>query len=741
MLKKGIALWLALCIICSMVPLVAAEESPENSAVPVSVLAEETASTEAVQTECTESEAPADEDAFEAPVLRAAATYTTSTDGKIFIAKMHGSNVSSAILAPYEQIVNTFIRTFDVALNQNQFDALVDLAYDCPGAFTNNLSNRDDKNRFELCIIDGNYTDAEFADALCGFVRSGGYISETMVNRRVREARLFLHGDYTGTDPDSETFYSVIFYPNGGTAPRSACCFAKGEAYGTLPIATKDGKSFTGWYSDIRGGSHISHSVIVCSNIIVYARWGTSPVSDPNAKSSSDPASGRSDGVSIMKNRSSDALIEFIQGHEGFVHYAVWDYAQYSIGYGSCVSKDDYPNGIHEREADRLMRWMLYDTFEASVTTFVSKNALTLKQNEYDALVSFSYNVGTSWISDSRLADWLKKRTTNMELVNAMGAWCNAGGEILAGLVYRRMDEAQMFLYGDYKRDSGGNLYQAINFRANGGTLAPNGKIVYYAMGNPYGSFPGVYYDSHVLTGWTDANGRVYSPSQTAAGDKLIKLTAQWKDSEPVVDPNPPSPPDPPGPTPGPVPTFSDVKPSDWYYDAVSNVCSYGLFSGSGDGTFSPKTTMTRAMLVSVLYRLSGAKVSYEPLFSDVSSDKWYAQAVVWAYKNNIVNGIGDSRFAPENSITREQIAVILYNYAKKSGRDVSAQGDLFSFPDVNNISTWARAAVSWAVAKGLISGTTINNRTMIAPAKTASRAEVASMLWRFMLACGMVKQ
>lgn len=726
MFKKGIALLLALCIFGSLIPFAAAEEGQIADS---ALLSEAAAETEAV---LPETEAPEAEEPLIEPALRSPATYQTSTEGKIFIARMEGRDISSSMIAGAEATVRTFIEKYELELSQSQFDALVDFAFDCPGAFTNSIDDIEDKNNFEQLLISDSYTDVSLADAMCGFVRtldSVGFseISEAMVQRRVREAKLFCHDDYDGK---TDTICYVIFYPNGGKSPKSARCYAKGEAYGALPVATKDGKSFAGWYSDIRGGSHISISTVACSNLTVYARWSGSSVSDPNAKNSDDPASGRSDGVSLLKNRSSDALIEFIQGHEGFVHYAVWDYAQYSIGYGSQTSSGDYPNGIYRKEADRLMRWMLYD-FESYVTSCESKLPAKLKQQEYDALVSFTYNVGPSWASSSyRLFRWLQSRTTDLELVNSMGTWCNAGGEILTGLVYRRMDEAQMFLYGDYKRDNGGNLFQAINFRANGGTLGPDGKIMYYFMGKPYGTFTGVYRDDYTLSYWADKNGTAYSPNQTAAGDKFLVLYAQWTQN--TVTPGPvPIPADP-------LESYTDIDKNAWYAEAVAYMVENGYMTGTSEGIFDPEGKMTRAMLVSVLYRISGKTVSYEKTFSDVAQDAWYANAVVWAKKTGIVSGVGDGRFDPEGKITREQLAVILYNFTKSCNYDVSAQGSLSTFPDSSKVSAWAKTGVAWAVGMGLLSGQTDENgKTYLAPLHTASRAEVASLLSRFLIMTG----
>ncbi|MGE4484350.1 MAG: S-layer homology domain-containing protein, partial [Oscillospiraceae bacterium] len=138
----------------------------------------------------------------------------------------------------------------------------------------------------------------------------------------------------------------------------------------------------------------------------------------------------------------------------------------------------------------------------------------------------------------------------------------------------------------------------------------------------------------------------------------------------------------------------------------------------------------TRAMLVTILYRLdSEPSVSDEAAFDDVTSGTWYADAVLWASSNNIVNGYGNGEFGPENNITREQIAAILYNYAQYKGYDVSAPAELDAFTDAGNTSDWAQASMKWAVANGLING---KGDGILDPTGTATRAEIAAMLMRF---------
>ena len=178
---------------------------------------------------------------------------------------------------------------------------------------------------------------------------------------------------------------------------------------------------------------------------------------------------------------------------------------------------------------------------------------------------------------------------------------------------------------------------------------------------------------------------------------------------------------------------FTDVVAGTWYYGAAAYTYNNGLFAGVTPTTFAPNATMTRAMLVSVLWRLAGAPAPKAPnTFVDVPDGAWYTDAVTWAAENGVVSGIGGSRFDPSGFVTREQTAEILYNYAHSKGYDVSARADLTAFPDAGSVSGWAEEALSWANAAGLINGTVRDGQTILDPQGSASRAQVAMILMSY---------
>ena len=175
---------------------------------------------------------------------------------------------------------------------------------------------------------------------------------------------------------------------------------------------------------------------------------------------------------------------------------------------------------------------------------------------------------------------------------------------------------------------------------------------------------------------------------------------------------------------------FGDVAQNAWYYDAVQYVYENGLMDGTGGGAFSPAATTTRGMVVTILYRLAGQPTSASTsAFSDVAVGQWYSDAVSWASANGIVSGYGDGTFGPNDTVTREQLAAILYRFAQTQSEDVTQTGALSSFTDGGDTAQWAQSAMSWAVGNGLISG---KGNGVLDPQGTATRAEVAAILARF---------
>ncbi len=175
--------------------------------------------------------------------------------------------------------------------------------------------------------------------------------------------------------------------------------------------------------------------------------------------------------------------------------------------------------------------------------------------------------------------------------------------------------------------------------------------------------------------------------------------------------------------------SFMDVKASDWFKDAVAYAYENELMNGTSDMLFNPSGSLTRGQLVTILYRVAGEPAIEAPAdFSDVPTGKYFSNAVAWAAENGIVNGYNDGTFKPDNKITREQIATILYRY--KNPPEVAGTLD---FPDAEKVGTYARDAMTWAVSEGLITGIKSNGVTTLAPKNTATRAQIATIIMRYL--------
>ena len=488
----------------------------------------------------------------------------------------------------------------------------------------------------------------------------------------------------------------------------------------------------------------------------------------------------------VEKLQVSEQLIAMVKKEEGFSKTAYWDYSQYSIGYGCAVKNKNnqvvrtkaevdeiYPNGITEAEADKLLRQRIAEDYAAPVNNFAVSRGFVFNQYQFDALVSFTYNVGSAWMQKQyRVVQWIEKNLSKKKLtaaeeldfVDSMGAWCRAGDEILPALCRRRINEAKIFLFGEYSGGSTPRDFSYAIFHAGEGTM-PNkyeDMVAYYIRGAKLEQLPTPNaLAGHTFTGWAFSDG---SPVTTAtkAQKQGMLIYAQWKTEsgetvptetkpEPTgteaTEPKPTeSEPDKTEPTePEPTETeptdpeetelpYTDVPEGSWYETAVKYVYGEKLFFGTTDTTFGPSENMTRAMLVTVLWRHAGRpNAGEEAGFVDVpkTNDEscYYAIPVAWAKEYGIVAGVSDTEFGPGENITREQLATILYRYCTEYwGIEPENSADLDQFQDADRIHSYAKEAVQWAVGNGIISG--MGDGTLV-PRGSATRAQVASMLKR----------
>ncbi len=180
---------------------------------------------------------------------------------------------------------------------------------------------------------------------------------------------------------------------------------------------------------------------------------------------------------------------------------------------------------------------------------------------------------------------------------------------------------------------------------------------------------------------------------------------------------------------------FSDTDKSAWYFDYVLFVYEKGLMRGVGNNTFEPKTPMTRAMLVNTLYKMAGTPTAPSDIrLSDIADGSWYKPAVDWGVANKIVSGYADGTFGPNDPITREQLAILLWRYANYTGLKIAAGGypGLSAYSDGFSVYESMRVGFDWVCSNGIITGTSNNGATLLMPQASATRAEVAAVLKRF---------
>ncbi len=275
----------------------------------------------------------------------------------------------------------------------------------------------------------------------------------------------------------------------------------------------------------------------------------------------------------------------------------------------------------------------------------------------------------------------------------------------------------------------------SITYVTDGGTI--NGEYpTTYTKGTVTVLPTNVTKPGYTFLGWFTAYSggvQVKQIEATETGEKTFY--ARWQKNvlpPPPITPGTPSAPVTPARPAAPVGLpFADVSGSDWFYNDVRYVYEKGIMDGTGADRFSPNAPLTRAMIVTILYRMAGSpSVSGSSDFTDVAAGKWFAKAVAWAAANGIVNGYGSGLFGPNDPVTREQLAAILYRYAVYGGMTaVTLEENLGSFADTAQLSAYAIQAMNWAVGQGLINGSGSN----LVPKAQATRAQVAAIIHRYL--------
>ena len=278
---------------------------------------------------------------------------------------------------------------------------------------------------------------------------------------------------------------------------------------------------------------------------------------------------------------------------------------------------------------------------------------------------------------------------------------------------------ANTTVYAHWTYTSGGGggynppvTYYTLRFETGGGSDIPSVRETYNAYIDLTQYVPT--WRGHTFIGWYSERGLINKVSGVYL-TKDMTVYAGWRvDENPNTGANP----------------FTDVSEKDWFYGDVMFVYENGLMLGTSKTLFSPHGTATRGMMATILWRMEGSPAPKgKNSFTDVEAGKWYADAITWTAENGIFAGYGKDKFGPDDPITREQLAAIFYRYADYKGYDLTVKGNLDTFKDADKITDYAKTAMQWAVGSGLVKGKSGN---LLDPQGTATRAEIAAMLHRF---------
>lgn len=394
----------------------------------------------------------------------------------------------------------------------------------------------------------------------------------------------------------------------------------------------------------------------------------------------------------------SDKCVKYIKDGEGFRSTVYSDGTGWYIGYGVACGRYDYPNGITEAQAEKLLRQKMQG-FADEVNAFLKKHDLAVTQGQFDAMCSMTYNLGASWLADgNKLPTMIIKGMKNYsdeEIVSAFAAWCHVGGNVNEGLLKRRIAEAKMFLNGDYSGNADG--WKWLVALGNGGSAER--KINCYKTGTVYGSLPGATRSGYTFAGWQTAAG-VTLQKNMMVSDNLY-VTAKWLEGENVKVPEPEI-------------SFPDVKKSAWYYEPIMTLANKGIISGYTDATFKPNAYVTWGQALKMVILSSGftGKESGEGEhwaqgYLDFAEEKGYV-------KKGLVTNLNAN-------ITRLQIAELLAATLELDTKNVPAN----PFEDTKN------SAVLALYAEGIFEGSIVDGKRYFKGSDKIKRSEVATALCR----------
>ena len=414
--------------------------------------------------------------------------------------------------------------------------------------------------------------------------------------------------------------------------------------------------------------------------------------------------------LTIDDLQTSQAGIDFIKEYESFTAVAYHDVSQMSIGYGcSTAYADKYGFSTTEitvEEADQLLLYVVAE-IEQKLDAFLDTYNLNLAQHEYDALISFTFNVGSSWLKpEYRLANLLinGNYSTN-EFASAMGVWCHVGTEINSGLIVRRIGEVKLFLYGAYALDDTPNKFCYLIYEGNGGS--PESDFGLYLEDSAYGALMTAEHETASFTGWYTEDGEPVTADTLVQDD--LTVYASW-DGRLEIEGNETEMQQP-DTSVDLTALFSDIPANAWYYDYVEDLYLSKVVDGYGNGTFKPESNVKTGEALKMILLAAGYDEP-EPVASH-----WARGYLNLALDLGIIDR-GDITDL-DVPITREMMAKVAAN-----ALGLQASGDMSPFTDTSSV--YVAALYEAGIVDGYGSG-------VFGPQKALSRAELCTIVWRML--------
>ncbi len=361
----------------------------------------------------------------------------------------------------------------------------------------------------------------------------------------------------------------------------------------------------------------------------------------------------------------------------------------------------------------------VYDN-DADTTCNTCGYERTVTPPAHEHIVTFDGNGGTSSVGSMTTTN---QKLTSLPSASRSGSYSfdgwytekSGGTKITTDTVFSA--NTTVYAHWTYTGGGGGGYnppvtYYTLRFETGGGSDIPSVREAYNTYIDLTKYVPT--WRGHTFIGWYTERSLMNKVSGVYL-TKDMTVYAGWRVNEnPGTGANP----------------FTDVSEKDWFYSDVMFVYENGLMLGTSKTLFSPHGTATRGMMATILWRMEGSPVPKgKNSFTDVEAGKWYADAITWTAENGIFAGYGKDKFGPDDPITREQLAAIFYRYADYKGYDLTVKGNLDKFKDADKITDYAKTAMQWAVGSGLVKGKSGN---LLDPQGTATRAEIAAMLHRF---------